>query len=198
MLISVHNIIFVKMRTSSIFWFALFICQVGFAQKTVEGVTFAEKHTYSGNSLTLNGAGLREKWFLDLYVAGLYLPSKTNDASKIVNTDEPMTMRLKIVSSMVTSEKMAETTKEGFMKSMNGNLAPLQKEIDQFLGVFKNFQLKSGDLCELSYVPKEGVHFIVNGKELTLVKGLEFKKALFGIWLGKVPADETLKKSLLN
>lgn len=168
-----------------------------FAQKTVEGVTFQEKYSYKNENLSLNGAGLREKWFLDLYVAGLYVKNKTKDAEKIIMADEPTAMRMKMVSGMVTSEKMAESTKEGFNKAMNGNTKPLQKEIDQFLSFFKSFQIKSGDLCELVYIPGEGVHFLTNGKDMGVVKGLEFKQALFRIWLGNVPADEDLKQNLL-
>jgi hypothetical protein len=169
-----------------------------FGQKTVEGVTFQEKFTYKNQNLVLNGVGLREKWFLDLYVAGLYVANKSKDAEKIIMADEPTAFRMKMVSNMITSEKMAEATKEGFHNSMNGNTKPLQKEIDQFLAAFKGIQIKSGDMCELVYVPGEGVHFIANGKEITLIKGLEFKQALFRIWLGKVPADENLKTGLLT
>lgn len=186
------------MKTTFLTLLSTLLLAQSFAQKTVEGVTFSEKHSFKTESFVLNGVGLREKYFIDLYVAGLYLKQKSNQAEQIIAADEPISIRLKIVSNMVTSEKMSATTKEGFMKSLNNNLTPLQKEIDQFLGSFKTIELKSGDLCELVYIPGEGVHFRVNDKELTLVKGLEFKKALFRIWLGKNPADENLKKDLLT
>ena len=52
-------------------------------------------------------------------------------------------------------------------------------------------------------VKKEGYinSFVVafkDGKELGTIKGMEFKKALFGIWLGKKPADDDLKENMLG
>ena len=43
-----------------------------------------------------------------------------------------------------------------------------------------------------------GVIVNKNGKLLTTIRGLEFKKALFGIWLGEKPADKNLKKGMLG
>ncbi len=156
------------------------------------------KHLFLSFLFCFFGAGLREKYFIDLYVGGLYVKTKSSDAGKLISADEPMAMRLKIVSGMVTSEKMAETVKEGFQKSMNGNTKPLQKEIDQFIKAFSTFKMKVGDQCDLVYIPNEGLHMIINEKEMILVKGIEFKKALFGIWLGTNPADEDFKASILK
>jgi hypothetical protein len=43
-----------------------------------------------------------------------------------------------------------------------------------------------------------GVVVYKNKKELGTIQGLNFKKALFGIWLGKDPADSKLKKAMLG
>ena len=37
-----------------------------------------------------------------------------------------------------------------------------------------------------------------NGKEVGVVEGLDFKKALFAIWLGEDPADDDLKEAMLK
>ena len=49
----------------------------------VEGVNVGESKTVDGTALELNGVGVRSKFFIDLYVAALYLPSKSSDASSI-------------------------------------------------------------------------------------------------------------------
>ena len=52
-----------------------------FAQtKKFHGVSFNTELKLDGENLVINGAGLREKYFMDLYVAGLYGPKKTEDA----------------------------------------------------------------------------------------------------------------------
>ena len=37
-----------------------------------------------------------------------------------------------------------------------------------------------------------------NGKHITSIKGLAFKKAVFGIWLCDDPADDDLKEGMLG
>ena len=40
--------------------------------------------------------------------------------------------------------------------------------------------------------------FYKNGKKRGVIEGLAFKQALFGIWLGGVPADDSLKEEMLG
>jgi len=155
--------------------------------------------TYAdGNvNLVLNGQGIRDKFFIDLYVCGLYLPSKSSNADEIINQDTPMSLKLHIVSSLISSDKMKNGTLEGFEKSTNGNMEPLQEKIDQFIGVFKE-EIKKNDIYDFYYLPKVGVQIYKNSILKKTIEGLEFKKALFGIWLGEKPAQSSLKKELLG
>ena len=77
----------------------------GNAQSEISGVTPAKSINISGESIQFNGAGLREKFFLDLYVGSLYLSNKTKDASTIINANETMAITLDIVSGLISSEK---------------------------------------------------------------------------------------------
>ena len=149
------------------------------------------------NSLALNGAGIRSKFFFDLYVGGLYLKNKSSDALHVINSDEPMAIKLHITSSMITSEKMQEATMEGFENSTKEEIRPLKTEIDKFISVFKE-KIKDGDIYDFVYTPKVGVKIYKNSKFITNIKGLEFKKALFGIWLCDKPAQESLKEKMLG
>ncbi|MBU2038998.1 MAG: chalcone isomerase family protein, partial [Gammaproteobacteria bacterium] len=72
--------------------------------RQLEGAEIAEQLTLNGQELTLNGAGVRSKFFLDVYVAALYLGNKSNDAAAIIAADEPMAIRLHIVSGMINSK----------------------------------------------------------------------------------------------
>lgn len=166
------------------------------AQKKVGDAVLPVSETFHGETVTLNGAGIREKLWIDLYAAGLYLNEKTSDATEILNGDKPMAIKLHIVSKLISSEKMVEAVTEGFEKSTNGNTAPIQKEIDTMLGFFKE-DIKKNDVFDLVYLPAKGVVAYKNGEQKGIVKGKEFKKALFGIWLSNRPADDDLKESLL-
>lgn len=147
--------------------------------------------------LTLNGAGVRDKFMIDLYVGSLYLPQKEQDAAKIITQDDAMAIRLDIVSGMITSEKMTEATMEGFENATHGNLAPIKSEIDSFMATFKE-PIKKGDVFELVYVPGAGVKVYKNAELKNTVAGAAFKQALFGIWLSDKPAQKSLKEDMLG
>lgn len=164
---------------------------------TVEGVDVPEQLAANDSKLVLNGAGVRSKWFLDLYVGSLYVPQNQSDAKAIINADEPQAIRLNIISGMITSDKMTSATLEGFESSTNGNTAPVQAEIDKFMNVFKE-EIKEGDVFELVYVPGEGTQVYKNGEKKDTIAGMPFKKALFGIWLSDEPAQDDLKAAMLG
>ncbi len=183
------------LKTLLLFFFAV----SSFAQDYVEvsDVKVPTSFDYKGTRLVLNGAGLREKLFLDLYVMGLYVKNKTKDPEKIINADEPMVANLHIVSRLVTKDKMLSSIQEGFEKALGSNISKMQPEIDRFKAFFKK-ELKVGDLVSLRYSPGEGTSAYLNGQYLGTIKGLDFKKALFAIWLGEDPVDEDLKEGILG
>ncbi|MBB6461028.1 chalcone isomerase family protein [Flammeovirga kamogawensis] len=175
--------------------FAAFVST--FAQTTeISDVTLQNKIDVDGTSLTLNGAGVRSKYFLSLYVGSLYLPIKASDANKILYSKELKMIQLDIISSLITAEKMEETVRAGFKNSLNGNTAPLQKEIDAFISVFSE-EIETEDIFKF-ISDGTSVKAYKNDKLLTTVEGEEFQRALFGIWLGNKPADKKLKNLMLG
>ena len=169
-----------------------------YAQVTISDVTLPKKVQFNEKTLILNGGGLREKFWIDLYVGGLYLPSKMNSAQRIIQANQPQAIKLVIVSSLISSEKMEEAVEEGFEKSTNGNTKPLRAKIDKFKSFFSTEPIKKDDIFDIVYIPGKGTIVYKNNKIIGTVEGLEFKRALFGIWLGDEPADEDLKEGMLG
>lgn len=167
-----------------------------FAQKrTVAGITFPPKITVNSKNLIYNGSGLREKYTFDLYVAALYLPRPSMDAGKVITDNSEVAIHIEIVSSKVTKDKFVETVKEGFGKASHGKAT--SDEVKEFMAFFSS-EFKVGDKIHLEYSPGVGVTVLKNEKKIGVMKGLEFKKALFSIWLGSSPADKGLKSDLLG
>lgn len=167
------------------------------AQKVVSGVKLDAKITVEDQDLILNGAGIREKLWFELYVGSLYVEKKSNNANEIINSKDAVAIRLDVLSSMVTSKKMVAALDEGLVNSTNNNMAPLKDKITKFKGFFKD-EIKVGDKFILAYIPSQGVVFFKNGVKKGVIEGHDFKKALFGIWLCDKPADKDLKTGLLG
>ncbi len=175
----------------------IFITSYVDAQTTISGVKLDETITVEGKKLVFNGAGTREKWWIDLYVGSLYLPKKSTNGTEVVNSTEMAAIKLDVVSGMVSSEKMMSALDEGFLKSTNNNIEPIKNDIVKFKSFF-NEKFKKGDSFTFANVPGTGVVVYKNGVKKGSVDGQNFKKALFGIWLSNNPADKDLKKSMLG
>lgn len=177
--------------------FAFVFIAVAPAQTKAGGATLPNSVTFEGETLVLNGVGIREKFWMDMYAGALYLNSKSSNASAIVMANEPMAIKLHMVSKMITSDRMIDAVNEGFQNSTKGNTAPLKNEIEKFIGFFKE-EIKLNDVFDMVYLPSRGVVVYKNGNELGTIKGIAFKKALFGIWLSHNPADKKLKSGMLG
>lgn len=183
-------------KITALFATALLITTT-FAQTEISGVTPEKSIKVGDQNLVFNGAGLREKLFLDLYVGSLYLEAKSTDSKTIMSANNSMAITLDIVSDLITSEKMIDAINEGFENSTNGNTAALKPKIDAFKNAFKE-EIKEGDDFIIYYTKAEGSVVVKNGKKIKSIEGIDFKRALFGIWLCDEPADEDLKEGMLG
>ena len=163
--------------------------------RTVEGVTFAVSIPAGDTSLPLrNAALLRYLKFIRAYVAALYLPEGL--PSSAVLSDVPK--RLEI--SYLVSIKGADFGK-GAAPVLARNLSPaelarLQPRIDRINAAYRD--VKPGDRYALTYLPGRGTELSLNGTPLTTIEGADFAAAYFGIWLGREPIDDKLKRDLLG
>ena len=131
---------------------------------------------------------------MDLYVGGLYLVNKSANDNEIVMADENMGIRIVIVSGLVTRDRFIEDNKRGFKKIMSSRNLDNDVE-DEVVDKLVNTVDKA---IVLNYHKSDAVYLYKNGKERGSFRGLEFKQALFGIWLGGNPADDDLKEGMLG
>jgi hypothetical protein len=169
------------------------------AAKEIAGINMPDTIKEGKNTLILNGGGMRI-WQMDsskLYVGGLYLLKKSSAANAIKNADEPMAIRTHIVSKTTTNKDFIDSVKNLLKISTGGNTAPIEDKIKAFESGFTG-EMKVNTVCDFIYIPKEGVKIYRNGKLTASIKGLDFKRAFFGIWLGSKPNQESLKKAMLG
>ena len=151
-----------------------------------------------GQALVLNGMGLREKLWVDVYVGSLYLPKKSRDVGEILSRPGPWRVQLDFVYKEVAREKLLEAWREGFEKNQSPEtLKQLQAQIDEFYTYFETSALKK-DRYVIDYLPSRGIRVSKNQQQLGLIPGEDFKNAVLEIWLGNYPADKKLKKGMLG
>lgn len=144
------------------------------------GVTFSDQATVAGAPLVLNGMGLREKYFLDIYVGGLYVPAKSKDAASLIQMDSPKLIRMHFIYSEVPADKMRETYVEGF--AGNPAAKALNAEVQRFFGWLED--MHAGDVMELEYAPGVGTTLRIKNKVKGTIPGPEWMRLVFTNYLG--------------
>lgn len=150
--------------------------------------------------LKLNGYGIREKMWINLYVQALYLPKTTSDAEKILESKSTIASRLHITSSLISKEKLIKAIEEGIEKSYQGDITLIRDRLNTFMGFFRKEEiLEKNGYVDLVYSEEtEILTASINGVSVGKIKGWDFRKAIFGIWLEEKCVDKTLKKRLLG
>ena len=153
--------------------------------------------TEDGTSLQLNGAGIRSKFFMDIYIAELYMEKPSAVAAEVIGNKGKKRIVMHFLYSEVTKDKLIEGWNEGFKENNSaGDLAKLQERINQFNSLFTD--VKKNDVIVLDYAAATGTAVIIKGQTKGIIPGSDFNDALLKIWLGEKPVNDGLKESLLS
>lgn len=165
----------------------------------LEGVFVDDQITAeNGETLVLNGMGLREKFWVDVYVGSLYLTKKTESVADILSSQNAWRIQMDFVYEEVDKEKLVTAWREGFnMNQEKDVINAISERMDQFYGYFDQNAVEK-DQFILDYIPGKGTTVSKNKKVLGTIPGEDFKKALLEIWLGNFPADDGLKRGMLG
>ena len=163
---------------------------------TLAGVTLEDKLTINNQQLVLNGMGLRKKFVVKVYVGGLYLTAKQNNAATILATDASRRMVMHFLYS-VSKSQMAEAWAEGLADN-TPNASPEVKTAFKTLESWME-DVPKGNRIMLTYVPGTGTTVEINGKNKGTLGGKATADALLNTWLGPKPGPGAdFKKAVLG
>jgi hypothetical protein len=166
--------------------------------KEIAGVMVQETmQTEDGVVLHLNGAGIRSKFFFDIYIAELYLEHPSNVASEVIENPGRKKIVMHFLYDEVGKDKLIEGWNEGFAGNNPADeVAKLQERIDQFNAMFVD--VKKDDIAVLDFIPAQGTVVTIAKQEKGVIPGKDFNDALLRIWLGEKPVTKGLKEKLLG
>ena len=174
------------------------LISTGTAQATVAGVEIESSTTLAdGTQLILNGAGVRTKFFVDVYVGALYLSSPSNSAQAILDQPGPTRMLMHVLHSEISHEKLAKAWTDGFQRNhTNQELASLEVRLERFSALFP--AAKRGDVFSVDFLPTQGTVVSLNGEVRGVIEGADFSRSVLSVWLGQNPVSKALKRRLLG
>ena len=183
------------MRKSALLLLSILILASISRAGTLGSVTLPDTTQVGSTSLVLNGMGLRTKYMVKVYVAGLYLPQKSSDPGTILKADAPKRIVMHFVRD-VTKNQIADGFSESFQNNTPEAAKTLQPDIDRLFSVLDS--VKDGDELVFTYIPGTGTTVTIAGKEKLTIPGPAFAEMLFSVWLGPKPPNASLKKGVLG
>jgi hypothetical protein len=170
------------------------------ATTDVAGVKYPQSASVGGSPLQLNGAGVRWRFIVRVYTAGLYLATKGSSTEAVLAAPGPKRLHVVMLREIDATElgklftrgMKDNSPREEFSKSIPGTL----RMADLFSA---KKRLAVGESFGVDWVPGQGTLVRINGLvQGEPIKEPEFFNALMRIWLGPSPADAQLKDALLG
>ncbi len=160
----------------------------------IEGIRFNDIYVAENTELRLTGVGLLRYWGFKAYVGALYLAEGASVDD--VMSDTGKRLELEYFRS-IKGKDFGPATNKSIAKNVDPKTFDrLRPQIEFHNSLYQDVQ--PGDRYSLTYVPGRGTELALNGEPKGIIEGAEFAAAVFSIWLGPKPMNETFKKQILG
>ena len=148
-------------------------------------------------NLTLTGAAMRVKLFVDVYAIGSYLQAGTtvHGAEELSAADVVKQLQL-VMQRDVAGRDVAES----FRAAIRANYPEpaFNTEVDTLVRMLREGTARRGEQILLTHLPGVGLQVNVSGKEPFVIKNAAFSKAVWDIYLGRYNVGDAVKRGLVS
>jgi hypothetical protein len=161
----------------------------------IADVRFEKQYTARENDLELKGVGLlRYLGLFKVYAGAFYLEEGAS-------IDEALANRAKRIEveylRSFKGEEFGPATVEMMKKNVDeATIERLRQQIEYHNSLYED--VEPGDRYALTYIPGKGTELALNGEPKGIVEGADFATALFSIWIGQEPIDESFKRQIMG
>lgn len=177
----------------------LFLGSISLAQALeVEGVNLPSQKTVQGQTLQLNGAGVRTVKLavipIKAYVASLYTPAPLRSEKAVLASPGPLQFNFTFLRG-VSAGQVADAWNAQFRDSATYTYPGYDADLKKFVGFFG--ALDKGDTQTVELTSDQTTAY-VNGKQVGTIPGADFRKTFIGLWFGPKAVQQSLKQDLLG
>ena len=163
----------------------------------VAGVKIEDKASVAGADLALKGAGLRKRFFLDVYAIGLYVADRKADPIAQGGAKRVAIHMLRDVDAATFAKALVDGMRPNHDAVTMQLLEPRIVQLNAIMSEMK--EAKKGMAIALDWIPGAGTQVAIDGKPAGKpIEGEDFYRALLRIWVGEKPVQDDLKKALLG
>ncbi len=179
-------------------WIVAWIMLLTSAAKsaTLAGIELPDQIKAGEQTLSLNGIGIRQATLfrIDVYVAGLYLESKSSDPLAVLSSPGLKRIEMRFMRS-VSQKQISETWNKGMKSNCTQNCTEVLSQLEEITSRIPAFS--KGDALSITFY-QDRTEIFARGQSLGSIQGAAFSRALLSVWLGVSPPSEELKKALLS
>lgn len=185
------------MRKWLLFCLACIILQAQAVE--IKGVRLPDTQTVAQTTLVLNGAGVRSKFLIEIYLIGLYTPQKMQDPQQIITLDKPRRVIITMLRK-VDGESLQNSLMQGLQNnSTQAEMNAFRPQIAELDNLFKGISfLQKGERIIMDMEPGSGLKVNVRDQYKLDIASDAFASQMLKVWLGEAPVDKQLKAVLLG
>jgi hypothetical protein len=170
----------------------------GATAATLDGATIPDTYSVNGQTLMLNGIGVRTLTIfrIRIYVAGLYLSRPSHNAAEILASPGPKVIRLKFIHSG-SKAQVEKEYREGAEKNCgDGGCAPTDKtDFERMIAAAP--AVSPGDTSTYVFT-SNGVKVFANDELIGDYANVDLAHQLLAGFIGAHPPSEALRDRLLG
>ena len=165
---------------------------------TLGGATLPDTYTVDGQTLVLNGIGLRTLtiFSVKVYVAGLYLKKPSHDAQQILASPDPKAIILRFIHSGSKADVEKEYRAGEALNCGDGS-CPTSAQADFEKLVAAAPGVNPGDISTYIYTAR-GVRVLANNRVIGDFANPPLARQLLAGFLGPHPPSEALRNQMLG
>jgi hypothetical protein len=164
----------------------------------IEGVKVPQQVNANGQSLTLNGAGVRTVSIafipIKAYVAAFYSPTPLKSEEAVLASAGPLQFTFTFLKS-VNQGQVTDAWQSQIKASMVDTYPGIEKDKAAFVGMFGPIAQGGSEMVQLIGTQTQ---IYDNGQLKGAIQGRDFQKAFLNMWFGSSPVQQDLKTALLG
>jgi hypothetical protein len=186
-----------KQKTCTALAILLLAIPAAFALE-IQGVNVPQQATVNGQTLTLNGAGIRTVSIafipIKAYVAAFYTPAPLKSEEAVLASPGPLQFTFTFLKS-VNQGQVTDAWQSQIQASMTSTYPGIEKDKAAFVAMFGPIAQGGSEMIQLVGTETQ---IYDNGQLKGAIQGRDFQKAFLNMWLGSNPVQQDLKTALLG
>jgi len=183
-----------KLYLLAILMTSFLVSTIGYTAE-VDGTLYDDEHHLRDIRMELKGAAtLRYLRFIKAYTGAFYLQEGIHGNDALQDVPKRLVLEYRYA---ISAEDFAKATTEIIRKNVNeSTFQRIESKIRELNNMYRS--VKPSDRYSLNYSPEQGTELALNGVSLGVIPGADFAYAVFSIWIGNAPIDESFRDRLLG